>query len=106
VPAHCAKVRCTDSGRRMTPEIRVAIIEDQRRTREGLATLINGTAGYRTVGAWNSVETALGELEADPPDMILVDIMLRGMSGIDGVRQLRSRYPALQILMRWSAVIC
>lgn len=84
---------------RETREIRVAIVEDQRHTREGLATLINGTSGYRTVGAWNSMEAALPRIDADPPEVMLVDIMLPGMSGIDGVRQLKRRYPALQILM-------
>ncbi|HSC27839.1 MAG TPA: response regulator transcription factor [Vicinamibacterales bacterium] len=83
----------------MNREIRVGIVEDQRHTREGLATLVNGTAGYRTVGAWNSMEAALARVEADPPDVMLVDIMLPGMSGIDGVRLLKAQYPALQILM-------
>ena len=85
--------------KRETPEIRVGIVEDQRATREGLATLVNGTSGYRTVGAWNSMEAALARIDADPPDVMLVDIMLPGMSGIEGVRLLKSRYPALQILM-------
>jgi DNA-binding NarL/FixJ family response regulator len=83
----------------MPREIRVAIVEDQRRTREGLAALIGGTAGYRTVGVWETMEEALIKLEWDPPDVLLADIKLPGMSGIDGVRRLKTRYPALPILM-------
>lgn len=83
----------------MSREIRVGIIEDQRHTREGLATLVNGTAGYRTIGAWNSMEAALPQIEAEPPDVLLVDIMLPGISGIAGVRVLKNRFPAVQILM-------
>lgn len=83
----------------MTTEITVAIVEDQRQTREGLAALIDGTPGYRTVGAWGSMEEALAKVEWEPPDVLLADIKLPGMSGIDGVRQLKTRYPTLPILM-------
>jgi DNA-binding NarL/FixJ family response regulator len=80
-------------------EIKVGIVEDQRQTREGLSALINGTSGYRTVGVWTSMEQALAAIERQPPDVLLADIKLPGMSGIEGVRQLKVRYPALPILM-------
>ena len=80
-------------------DIKVALIEDQRQTREGLAALIGGTLGYRTVGAWGSMEAALAGIAASAPAVALVDIQLPGMSGIDGVRHLKARCPALQILM-------
>ena len=83
----------------MLNEIKVAVIEDQARTREGLAALISGTQGYRTVGKFGSMEEALAKFEWEPPDIALADIGLPGMSGIDGVRRLKVRYPALQILM-------
>jgi DNA-binding NarL/FixJ family response regulator len=83
----------------MQNEIKVAIIEDQTRTREGLATLIGGTRGYRSAGKFGSMEEALTKLEWDPPDIALADIGLPGMSGIEGVRRLKTRYPSLQILM-------
>ena len=83
----------------MPNEIKVAIVEDQRQTREGLAALIGGTAGYRAAGGWSSMEEALAKIERDPPDVLLADIKLPGMSGIEGVRLLKSRYPALPILM-------
>lgn len=83
----------------MPKEIKVAIIEDQKQTREGLATLIGGTPGFRTVGRFASMEETLDKLESEPPDVVLLDIGLPGMSGIEGVRRLRTRYPALQILM-------
>jgi hypothetical protein len=53
----------------MIKDIKVAIVEDQRQTREGLATLIDGTPGYRTVGVWNSMEDALAKIEREPPDV-------------------------------------
>ena len=83
----------------MAKEIRVAIVEDQRQTREGLATLIGGTPGYRIVGKFSSMEDALAAIDRDPPDVALCDIGLPGMSGIEGVRRLKSLYPAMLILM-------
>lgn len=83
----------------MPREIKVAIVEDQRQTREGLAALVGGTPGYRTVGVWSSMEEALVKVEWEPPDVLLADIKLPGMSGIEGVRRLKARYPALPILM-------
>jgi DNA-binding NarL/FixJ family response regulator len=83
----------------MQKEIKVAIVEDQKHTREGLATLIQGTPGYRIVGKFASMEEALIKLDWDPPEVVLVDIGLPGMSGIEGVRRLKARWPTLLILM-------
>jgi len=78
--------------------------------REGLATLIEGTPGFTITGKYESMESALAALPASAPagggsdasrvpDVLLADIELPGMSGTDGVRQLRARHPDLQILM-------
>src|SRR5450755_1252524 len=77
--------------------LRVAIIEDQPKIREGLRTLIDGTEGYRCVGAFGSMEEALAKFAV--PDVLLVDIGLPGMSGIEGTRRLRELYPNLAVLM-------
>lgn len=79
--------------------IRVTIVEDRRETREGLAALIDGTDGFRCVGRFRSMEDALDGMRPPAPDVILMDIGLPGMSGIEGVRLLTSRHPALSILM-------
>jgi DNA-binding NarL/FixJ family response regulator len=80
-------------------EIRVALVEDQKPLRDGLAALIGGTPGYRVVGSFGSMEEALARIFWDRPDVALLDIELPGMSGIEGVRRLKTREPALQILM-------
>ena len=82
-----------------TSTIRVAIIEDQRTTREALTTLLNGSPGYRTAGAFGSMEEALPKIAVDLPDVVLIDIGLPGMSGTEGIRYLRERHPNLQMLV-------
>ena len=84
---------------REVKEIKVAIVEDQKQTREGLAALISGTRGFRTVGIWGSMDEALSRIEREAPHVLLMDINLPGMSGIDGVRHVKDRLPAVQILM-------
>lgn len=79
--------------------IKVAIVEDRREIREGLAMLINGTPGFRSAGNYRSMEEALLKIGADLPDVVLNDIGLPGMSGIEGIKILKERYPDLLILM-------
>ncbi len=83
----------------MPREIRVAIVEDQRATREGLAALLAGTPGFQTAGCWGGVEEALRGLEREAPDVLLLDLGLPGMSGVEGARLLTARYPTLPILV-------
>jgi DNA-binding NarL/FixJ family response regulator len=80
-------------------DIVVAIVEDQSEIREGLAALIGGTAGYRCSAAFRSMEEALARIPGQVPHVVLVDIGLPGMSGIDGVRLLKARHADLLILM-------
>jgi DNA-binding NarL/FixJ family response regulator len=82
-------------------EIKVAIIEDQRKFRDYLAALIDGSAGFRCAGSYRSMEEALDHLGvgADLPDVVLVDIGLPGMDGIEGIRFLKQRHPNLILLM-------
>ena len=77
----------------------MAIIEDDRRIRVGLATLINGTAGYRCGLSFRSMEDALARPWSEAPDVALVDLGLPGMSGIDGLKLLREKYPRMALLM-------
>jgi len=78
--------------------IRVAIVEDDRASREGLAHLINGTPGYACVGAFGSVEEALAAATVQS-DVLLLDIHLPGMTGSEAVKVFRTLRPATQVLM-------
>jgi DNA-binding NarL/FixJ family response regulator len=79
--------------------IQVSLVEDQTQTRQGLTALIDGTPGYRCAGAWRTCEEMLGRLRETRPDVLLLDIGLPGMSGIDGARRAREVLSTLPILM-------
>ena len=83
----------------ITTTINVAIIEDQRAIREGLAWLIDSTPGFHCAGSFASMEAALAKIDAALPDVVLMDIGLPGMNGIEGVRELKQRFPKLLELM-------
>jgi len=79
--------------------IKVAIIEDQHDIREGLAWIIRSTEGLSCAGTFRSMEEALQKIGFELPDVILIDIGLPGMSGIEGIHLLKERYPKLRLLM-------
>jgi DNA-binding NarL/FixJ family response regulator len=77
----------------------VAVVEDKRLTREGLAAIVDASPDLRCVGAFTSVEDALPALENSPCDVLLLDIQLPGMSGIDGARVIHEMLPETRIVM-------
>jgi DNA-binding NarL/FixJ family response regulator len=77
----------------------VAVVDDDRGTREGLAALIGGTSGFRCVGMYASVADALRRMPDAAPDVLLLDINLPGLAGSEGVRILRERCPGMQVIM-------
>lgn len=79
-------------------ELRVVIIEDLREIRESLAALISGTAGFRCVASYGMMETALARIAGDRPDIILTDLGLPGISGIEGIEKLRIIFPETPII--------
>jgi DNA-binding NarL/FixJ family response regulator len=79
--------------------IRVAIVEDVRPLRDGFRMLIDGTEGFQCTGSFRSMEEALEKIRFEVPNVLLADIGLPGMNGIDGVRQLKQSFPSLTVLM-------
>jgi DNA-binding NarL/FixJ family response regulator len=77
----------------------VATIEDRREIREGLAALIDLAPGFECAGRYRSMEEALDGFRTRPADLALVDIELPGMSGLEGMRLLRTQYPKMLLLM-------
>lgn len=79
--------------------INVVIVEDNNVIREGLAALVNGTTGYSCVGTFSNCEDFLSKLGTLLPDVVLMDIGLPGMNGIEGVKLAMQKNPDINILM-------
>jgi DNA-binding NarL/FixJ family response regulator len=79
--------------------IRISIIEDNDTIREGLCLLVNATDGMTCVGKYDNCEDMLENALEDNPEVVLMDIGLPGMSGIEGVHELRQILPEVTIVM-------
>jgi DNA-binding NarL/FixJ family response regulator len=79
--------------------IAVAIVEDDPGVRRNLARFIGEAAGFRCAGLCASGEEALRVIPRAPPDVVLMDIQLPGMSGIDCTAVLKQKLPALRVMM-------
>jgi DNA-binding NarL/FixJ family response regulator len=80
-------------------KIQVVIIEDDKTIREGFAYLINATSKFNVINSYSNVEEALQKLQANNPQVILLDIELPGISGIDAIPKIKSILPKTHILM-------
>ena len=83
----------------MSEIITVIIVEDDQSVREGLQILINGTEGYNCVAACSSAEEALKIIPHYLPHVVLMDINLPGMNGIECVVRIKSTHPEIQVMM-------
>jgi DNA-binding NarL/FixJ family response regulator len=79
--------------------IHVFVVEDQDPIREAFVLLLGWTAGFACVGSADSAEAALGALPAHPPDVVLLDIGLPGMSGLEALGPLHARWPEAEFLV-------
>ncbi len=79
--------------------IKVSIVDDDKDMRASLTTLIRGTDSLRFVGSYANAKVALEEIPRNPPDVVLMDINMPGMMGIECVRELKARLPKVQFLM-------
>ena len=79
--------------------ITVGIVEDHRGLRRHLKTLFDESPGFRCVLAADSAEKALATVPENPPDVLLMDINLPGMSGVECTARLKDRMPELQVVM-------
>ena len=81
-----------------TEVIRVAIIEDEKEVRQGLAFILNHTDGFRCVAEFRSYDEALTTMTV-PPDVLLSDIGLPGIPGDEGARLFKEKFPSAAIVM-------
>jgi DNA-binding NarL/FixJ family response regulator len=79
--------------------ITVSIVDDEKELCESIATFVNGAPGFRCVSMYHSGEAALKHLPKDHPDVVLMDIHMSGISGIECAGRLKALMPQLQIMM-------
>jgi DNA-binding NarL/FixJ family response regulator len=79
--------------------IAVSIVEDDLQTRKIFANWINSAPGFRLAGDWGDAEKAVEALPAKKPNVVLMDINLPGMSGVDAVKRLKPLLPDTQFVM-------
>jgi DNA-binding NarL/FixJ family response regulator len=79
--------------------IKVAVVDDDEGIRTSLAAMIRRATNLRLTGDYPDAETALKEIPRRPPDVVLMDINLPGVNGVECVRQLKTNLPSLQVLM-------
>jgi len=80
-------------------DIKVTIIEDDETIREGYGFLIGNTDGYKVVGTYASCEEALKKIAHEDPDVLLLDVELPGISGIEALPKLKNVLPDTHILI-------
>ena len=78
---------------------RVGIVEDNSGLRRSFMRLVNHAPGLCCAGAWENGKSALAQLPSAKPDVVLMDINMPGMNGIECTAQLKRLYPAAQVIM-------
>lgn len=81
-------------------KIKVAIFDDNDSRRDGLELLISLTSNMECVGAWTDCRQVVNRVEAAQPDVVLMDVDMPNVNGIEGLILLRKNYPDLKILMQ------
>src|SRR5579863_4496921 len=79
--------------------ISVSIVDDEKDLRQSITTFVNGSPGFKCISAYSSAKEALQHLPTDRPDVVLMDIHMKGMDGIECVERLKLQVPEIQIVM-------
>jgi DNA-binding NarL/FixJ family response regulator len=79
--------------------LKVVVVEDNDSIREGLKILIDGTDGYECISVFSDCESMLKQIEKLLPDVLLMDLGLPGMGGVEGIKKVKNLLPDLTVLV-------
>ena len=82
------------------PIIKVAVFDDNKPRRELLELLLNSSDGLACTGAYEDCRNIVGHISANVPDVILMDIDMPYVNGIEGLKQVREHFPTIKVLMQ------
>ena len=80
-------------------KIRVLLVDDHPMVREGMKRLLEGEGSFEVVGEVESVEEALEELERGKAEIVVMDIQLPGVDGVEGTRLMKARHPEVKVVL-------
>jgi len=81
-------------------EINVVIFEDNGLLRESLYQLINGTGGLKCTGRFANCDDIIFNIKKARPQVVLMDIQMPGINGIEGVKIIKANFPEIKIIMQ------
>src|SRR2546423_14164802 len=81
-------------------QIRVAIFEDNKLIRDALEAILNGTDGFKCTGAFTDCNDLERDIKRSDPDVVMMDIEMPGMNGIDAAAIMHDRFPEIRILIQ------
>ncbi len=78
---------------------RVLIVEDDQEIRNSFSLIVNSSQKFAVVNAYGSCEDAISNINRDKPEIVLMDIELPGMNGIQGAKYIKEKYPHTEVIM-------
>jgi DNA-binding NarL/FixJ family response regulator len=78
---------------------RVLIVEDDQEIRNSFVLIVNSSQKFHVINAYGSCEEALSNMNHDKPEIVLMDIELPGMNGIQGVKHIKEKFPYTEVIM-------